>query len=208
MTDQFRKDSGHRRHADPGKLFKSRSITKSKNELLIVVTPRIVHPSDCCAGDAGDPEAVPGQPTSAAAIALTEIRSAAPGEGHRASEIQGSKGFGPMLTAAIASGDTTSSAQLLARLQQTGLVSPIKQWTIPADQLPDVGGSTSGYRLSGLGARSGALLRLRRAPAAAAPVAETDRCFRDLCHPVISSCWTPCAAACRISCPSPSAPTH
>ena len=29
-----------------GKLFKSRSLTKSKNELLIVVTPRIVHPSD------------------------------------------------------------------------------------------------------------------------------------------------------------------
>jgi pilus assembly protein CpaC len=29
-----------------GKLFQSRSLTKSKNELLIVVTPRIVHPSD------------------------------------------------------------------------------------------------------------------------------------------------------------------
>lgn len=29
-----------------GNLFKSRSLTKSKNELLIVVTPRIVHPSD------------------------------------------------------------------------------------------------------------------------------------------------------------------
>jgi pilus assembly protein CpaC len=29
-----------------GNLFKSRSVTKSKNELLIVVTPRIVHPSD------------------------------------------------------------------------------------------------------------------------------------------------------------------
>jgi len=29
-----------------GKLFQSRSLTKSKNELLIVVTPRIVHPSE------------------------------------------------------------------------------------------------------------------------------------------------------------------
>jgi len=29
-----------------GKLFQSRSVTKSKNELLIVVTPRIVHPLD------------------------------------------------------------------------------------------------------------------------------------------------------------------
>jgi len=29
-----------------GNLFKSRQLTKSKNELLIVVTPRIVHPSD------------------------------------------------------------------------------------------------------------------------------------------------------------------
>jgi pilus assembly protein CpaC len=29
-----------------GNLFKSRQLTKTKNELLIVVTPRIVHPSD------------------------------------------------------------------------------------------------------------------------------------------------------------------
>jgi pilus assembly protein CpaC len=29
-----------------GKLFQSRSLTKSKNELLVVVTPRIVHPMD------------------------------------------------------------------------------------------------------------------------------------------------------------------
>jgi pilus assembly protein CpaC len=29
-----------------GNLFKSRSLTKSKNELLIVVTPRIVRPLD------------------------------------------------------------------------------------------------------------------------------------------------------------------
>ena len=29
-----------------GKLFQTRSVTKSKNELLIVVTPRIVQPLD------------------------------------------------------------------------------------------------------------------------------------------------------------------
>jgi pilus assembly protein CpaE len=42
-----------------------------------------------------------------------------------------------MLTVAIASGDTASSAQLLAVLQQTGLVKSVKQWSIPADKLPD-----------------------------------------------------------------------
>jgi pilus assembly protein CpaE len=42
-----------------------------------------------------------------------------------------------MLTVGIASGDPTSSAQLVASLQQTGLVKSIKQWAIPADKLPD-----------------------------------------------------------------------
>src|ERR1700736_4995985 len=42
-----------------------------------------------------------------------------------------------MLTVAIASGDPTSSAQLLASLQQTGMVKSVKQWAIPADKLPD-----------------------------------------------------------------------
>ena len=42
-----------------------------------------------------------------------------------------------MLTVAIASGDKASSAQLLAVLQQTGLVKSVKQWSIPADKLPD-----------------------------------------------------------------------
>jgi pilus assembly protein CpaE len=42
-----------------------------------------------------------------------------------------------MLTVAIASGDTASSAQLLASLQQTGLVKSVKQWAVPADKLPD-----------------------------------------------------------------------
>jgi pilus assembly protein CpaE len=44
-----------------------------------------------------------------------------------------------MLTVAIASSDSASSAQLLASLQQTGLVKSVKQWTIPADRLPDAG---------------------------------------------------------------------
>jgi len=42
-----------------------------------------------------------------------------------------------MLTAAIASGDLTTSAQLLAGLEQTGLISSVVQWTIPADHVPD-----------------------------------------------------------------------
>jgi pilus assembly protein CpaE len=42
-----------------------------------------------------------------------------------------------MLTVAIASGDSASSAQLLASLQQTGLVKSVKQWAVPADKLPD-----------------------------------------------------------------------
>jgi pilus assembly protein CpaE len=41
-----------------------------------------------------------------------------------------------MLTAAIASSDLTSSAQLLAGLEQTGLVSSVAQWTIPAERVP------------------------------------------------------------------------
>jgi pilus assembly protein CpaE len=42
-----------------------------------------------------------------------------------------------MLTAAIASSDLTSSAQLLAGLEQTGLVSSVLQWVVPSDRLPD-----------------------------------------------------------------------
>jgi pilus assembly protein CpaE len=42
-----------------------------------------------------------------------------------------------MLTTGIASGDTTSYGQLLASLQQTGLVGAVKQWEIPTDKLPD-----------------------------------------------------------------------
>jgi pilus assembly protein CpaE len=42
-----------------------------------------------------------------------------------------------MLTAAIASSDLTSSAQLLAGLEQTGLVTSVVQWVVPTDRLPD-----------------------------------------------------------------------
>jgi len=50
-----------------------------------------------------------------------------------------------MLTVGIASGDTASSAQLMASLQQTGFVKSVKQWALltdktidPAEFLPDV----------------------------------------------------------------------
>src|SRR5579863_2496183 len=42
-----------------------------------------------------------------------------------------------MLTAGIASSDSITSGQLLAALQQTGLVSAVRQWTMPVDKLPD-----------------------------------------------------------------------
>jgi pilus assembly protein CpaE len=42
-----------------------------------------------------------------------------------------------MLTAAIASSDLSSSAELMASLEQTGRVKSVKQWTIPTDRLPD-----------------------------------------------------------------------
>jgi len=38
---------------------------------------------------------------------------------------------------AVASSDLTSSAQLLASLEQTGKVKSVRQWTIPTDRLPD-----------------------------------------------------------------------
>jgi pilus assembly protein CpaE len=46
-----------------------------------------------------------------------------------------------MLTVGIASGDTVSSAQLMASLQQTGCVRSIKQWAIPTDKTIDAGES-------------------------------------------------------------------
>jgi DNA-binding NarL/FixJ family response regulator len=42
-----------------------------------------------------------------------------------------------MLTVAIASGDPTSAAQMVASLEQTGLVRSIRQWAIPMDRIPE-----------------------------------------------------------------------
>lgn len=42
-----------------------------------------------------------------------------------------------MLTVAIASSDSTSSAHLLTCLQQTGLVKSVQQWTMPGWKLPE-----------------------------------------------------------------------
>ena len=40
-----------------------------------------------------------------------------------------------MLTAAIASSDVEGAGQILACLQQTGLVTSVKKWTIPGDRV-------------------------------------------------------------------------
>jgi pilus assembly protein CpaE len=42
-----------------------------------------------------------------------------------------------MLKAAIASSDLTSSAQLLAVLEQTGLVGSVVQWSVPSERMPE-----------------------------------------------------------------------
>src|SRR5271154_4723992 len=45
-----------------------------------------------------------------------------------------------MLTVAIASGDKNTSSQLLASLEQTGLIGgSVKHWSMPMEKLPDVG---------------------------------------------------------------------
>jgi len=56
-----------------------------------------------------------------------------------------------MLTAGIASGDKSGSAQLLAGLQQTGMVDSVKEWAIPAEQLPDAGEAVPDIVLLDLG---------------------------------------------------------
>jgi pilus assembly protein CpaE len=56
-----------------------------------------------------------------------------------------------MLTAGIASGDKSGSAQLIAGLQQTGMVSSVKEWAIPAGQLPDAGEAVPDIVLLDLG---------------------------------------------------------
>ena len=44
-----------------------------------------------------------------------------------------------MLTAGIVSSDSSGAAHLLASLQQTGLVSSVKQWMIPVNKPPEIG---------------------------------------------------------------------
>src|SRR5579863_560452 len=44
-----------------------------------------------------------------------------------------------MLTAAIVSSNTVSSAQLFAALQQSGIVKSVIEWTISTTKSPDVG---------------------------------------------------------------------
>jgi pilus assembly protein CpaC len=56
VTDQFSKIPWIGDVPILGKLFQSRSLTKTKNELLIVVTPRIVHPSDAALPTPNMPE--------------------------------------------------------------------------------------------------------------------------------------------------------
>ena len=65
-----------------------------------------------------------------------------------------------MLTAAIASSDSNSSAQLLASLQQVGLVSSIQQWAVHPDKPPEVPGIIPDVVLLDLGRDPSAHLAL------------------------------------------------
>jgi pilus assembly protein CpaE len=56
-----------------------------------------------------------------------------------------------MLTVAIVSGDTASSAQIVAALQQTGIVKSIKEWMIPAARVPDSAEAVPDFVLLDLG---------------------------------------------------------
>jgi len=65
VTDQFEKIPWIGDVPILGKLFQSRSLTKTKNELLIVVTPRIVHPLDAAPQTPNMPERFLGAPKPA-----------------------------------------------------------------------------------------------------------------------------------------------
>jgi pilus assembly protein CpaE len=56
-----------------------------------------------------------------------------------------------MLTVAIVSDDPTSSAQIVAALQQTGIVKAIKKWMIPATRIPDTAEGVPDFVLLDLG---------------------------------------------------------
>jgi pilus assembly protein CpaE len=56
-----------------------------------------------------------------------------------------------MLTVAIVSDDPTSSAQIVAALQQTGVVKAITEWTIPAKRIPTTAEGVPDFVLLDLG---------------------------------------------------------
>jgi pilus assembly protein CpaE len=56
-----------------------------------------------------------------------------------------------MLTVAIVSDDPTSSAQIVAALQQTGIVKAIKKWMIPATRIPGTAEGVPDFVLLDLG---------------------------------------------------------
>src|SRR5580704_16391805 len=56
-----------------------------------------------------------------------------------------------MLTVAIVSDDTASSAQIVAALQQSGIVKSIKEWMIPATRVPDSAEGVPDFVLLDLG---------------------------------------------------------
>jgi pilus assembly protein CpaE len=64
-----------------------------------------------------------------------------------------------MLTVAIVSGDTASSAQIVAALQQTGIVKSIKEWTIPGTRVPDTPEGVPDFVLLDLGRDTGPFFR-------------------------------------------------
>jgi pilus assembly protein CpaE len=64
-----------------------------------------------------------------------------------------------MLTVAIVSGDTTSLAQIVAALQQTGIVKSIKEWMIPSARIPDMAEGVPDFVLLDLGLDPGPFLR-------------------------------------------------
>ena len=80
-----------------------------------------------------------------------------------------------MLTAAIASSDSSTAAQLLVSLQQTGLVGDVKSWTIPTDTI-EAGESIPDVVLLDLG-RDPSPVRLRRAHSSNSPCGSIGSLF-------------------------------
>ena len=80
-----------------------------------------------------------------------------------------------MLTAAIASSDATSSAQLLASLQQVGMMSHIQQWTVHPDKQPEVTGVIPDVVILDLGRDPAPYFALGRASSQAATHGASDR---------------------------------